>query len=141
MKKISLELEKFHGICLDYYKYIIENSQFEDGLHHANIEALICLKAKAFLEIKERIEKGGKEDAKQLRKHKTDVFRLTVMLTPESEFDLPATIPAHVNKFAELITTDLPDKTIFKEMGLNNIDPKIVFKQFKKSFKVSEDEK
>jgi len=116
VKKISLELEKFHGICLDYYKYIIENSQFEDGLHHANIEALICLKAKAFLEIKERIKKGGKEDAKQLRKHKTDVFRLTVMLTPESEFDLPATIPAHVNKFAELITTDLPDKTIFKEM-------------------------
>ena len=36
---------------------MIEHSQVEDGLHHANIEALICLKAKAFLEIKERIEK------------------------------------------------------------------------------------
>ena len=28
-----------------------------------------CLKAKAFLEIKERIEKGSKEDAKQLKKN------------------------------------------------------------------------
>lgn len=121
----------------DYYNYIIEHSQVEDGLHHANIEALICLKAKAFLEIKERIENGSKEDAKQLRKHKTDVFRLTVMLTPESEFDLPKTIQEHVNQFAELTTGELPDKAIFKEMGLSNIDPNKVFEQFKKSFRVS----
>lgn len=121
----------------DYYNYIIEHSQVEDGLHHANIEALICLKAKAFLEIKERIENGSKEDAKQLRKHKTDVFRLTVMLTPESRFDLPKTIQEHVNQFAELTTGELPDKAIFKEMGLSNIDPNKVFEQFKKSFRVS----
>ena len=116
---------------------MIEYSQVEDGLHHANIEALICLKAKAFLEIKERIENGSKEDAKQLRKHKADVFRLTVMLTPESEFDLPKTIQEHVNQFAELTAGDLPDKAIFKEMGLSNIDPNNAFEQFKKSFRVS----
>jgi hypothetical protein len=116
---------------------MIEHSQVEDGLHHANIEALICLKAKAFLEIKERIENGSNEDSKQLRKHKADVFRLTVMLTPESEFDLPKTIQAHVNQFAELTAGDLPDKAIFKEMRLSNIDPNNVFEQFKKSFRVS----
>lgn len=109
-------------------------------MHHANIEALICLKAKAFLEIKERIENGSNEDARQLRKHKTDVFRLTVMLTPESEFDLPKDIQAHVNQFAELTAGELPDKAIFKELGLSNIDPKNVFEQFKKSFKVSVNE-
>ena len=114
--------------------------QMEDGLHHANIEALICLKAKAFLEIKERIEKGSQEDTKQLKKHKTDVFRLTVMLTPESEFDIPGTIQVHVNQFAVLAAKELPDKGIFKEMGLRNIDPGIVFEQFKKSFKVNVDD-
>jgi hypothetical protein len=121
----------------DYYYYILEHSQIEDGLHHANIEALICLKAKAFLDIKLRIENGSKEDAKQLKKHKADVFRLTVMLTPESIFELPETIQAHINQFAELTSGDLPDKAIFKEMGLNNIDPNAVFEQFKKSFRVS----
>jgi len=121
----------------DYYRYIIEHSTIEDGLHLANIDALICLKAKAFLEIKDRIEKGIKEDAKHLRKHKADVFRLTVMLTPESEFELPETIHLHINQFAELTSGDLPDKDIFKEMGLGNIDPKNVFEQFKKSFKVT----
>lgn len=122
----------------DYYHYIIEHSQIEDGLHHVNIEALICLKAKAFLEINERIEKGSKEDAKQLRKHKADVFRLTVMFTPESIFELPETIQDHVNQFAALASRELPDKAIFKEMGIANVDPNNVFEQFKKSFRVNE---
>ncbi len=136
------DLSSLSAILLnnDYYNYMIEHSQVEDGLHHANIEALICLKAKAFLEIKERIESGSKEDAKHLRKHKADVFRLTVMLTRESEFDLPITLQEHVNQFAELTAGDLPDKAIFKEMGLSNIDPTNVFEQFKKSFRVSANE-
>lgn len=132
------DLSSLSAILLndDYYNYMIEHSQLEDGLHHASIEALICLKAKAFLEIKERIENGSKENAKQLRKHKADVFRLTVMLTPESLFELPETIQAHVNKFAELTAVELPDKAIFKEMGLSNIYPNDVFEQFKKSFRI-----
>ena len=136
---IDDDLSSLSAILLndDYYKYIIEHSQVEDGLHHANIEALICLKAKAFLEIKERIENGSKEDAKQLKKHKADVFRLTVMLTTESEFDLPETLQHHINKFAELTAIELPDKAIFREMGLGNVEPNNVFEQFKKSFKVN----
>jgi hypothetical protein len=134
------DLSSLSAILLndDYYQYMIEHSQVEDGLHHANIEALICLKAKAFLEIKERIEKGSNEDAKHLRKHKADVFRLTVMLTPKSEFVLPEIIQAHVNQFAALLSGELPDKAIFKEMGIPNVDPNNVFEQFKKSFRVNE---
>ncbi|HOA81235.1 MAG TPA: hypothetical protein PKK61_09275 [Defluviitaleaceae bacterium] len=134
------DLSSLSAILLndDYYNYMIGHSRVEDGLHHANIEALICLKAKAFLEIKERIENGSKEDKKQMKKHKADVFRLTVMLTPESEFDLPETIQTNINQFTKLIEEDLPDGAIFKEMGLNNIDPNKVFDQFKKSFKVME---
>lgn len=133
------DLSSLSAILLndDYYNYMIEHSQVDDGLHHANIEVLICLKAKAFLEIKERIEKGSKEDTKQLRKHKADVFRLTVMLTPESIFELPEIIQDHVNQFAALASPELPDKAIFKEMGIANVDPNNVFEQFKKSFRVN----
>lgn len=136
------DLSSLSAILLndDYYNFMIEHSQLDDGLHRANIEALICLKAKAFLEIKERIENGSKEDAKHMRKHKADVFRLTVMLSSESEFDLPKTIQDHLNQFATLTEGDLPDKAIFKEMGLSNIDPNNVFEQFKKSFGVSANE-
>ena len=75
-----------------------------------------------------------------MKKHKADVFRLTVMLTPESEFNLPKTIQEDVNQFAELTAGDLPNKAIFKEMGLSNIDSNNVFEQFKKSFKVNKKE-
>ena len=68
------------------------------------------------------------------------MFRLTVMLTPESEFVLPKTIQAHINQFTELTVADFPDNAIFKEMGLGNIDPNRIFEQIKKSFNVSANE-
>lgn len=125
---VDNDLSSLSAILLneDYYNYMTKNSQGEDGLHYASIEALICLKAKAFLEIKERIENGSKEDVKQLRKHKADVFRLTVMFTSESLFELPDTIQVHLNQFAKLTAIELPDKAIFKEMGLSNIVPRCI---------------
>lgn len=135
------DLSSLSAILLndDYYRFLISHSQVEEGLHYANVEALICLKAKAFLEIRERMEQGSKEDSRQLKKHKSDIFRLSLMLTPDSAFELPEIIQAHINQFAELIATDLPDKAIFKEMGIGgNIDPEKVFAVFKKSFNVKE---
>jgi hypothetical protein len=120
----------------EYYNYIIEHSQIEDGLHRAKIEALICLKIIAFLEIKERIDNGSKEDSKQLKKHKADIFRLAIMLSPDSEFILPTIIQNNVNHFIENIRGEIPDEAIFKEMGLGSIDVNHVYEQLKKSFKV-----
>ena len=136
---VNDDLSSLSAILLndDYYNYVIGQSENKNGLHHAKIEALICLKAKAYLEIIDRIESGSKEDAKKFKKQKADVFRLSVMLTPESVFDLPITIQEDINQFAAIIANDLPDKAIFKEMGVGNIDPNTVFNQFMKSFQVN----
>jgi hypothetical protein len=120
----------------DYYNYILEHSQFEDGLHLANIEALICLKIVAFLEIKARISNGGSDNLKTLKKHKADIFRLALMLSPEMVFTLPITIQNDVNQFIADLGTDIPDRGIFKEMGAGNIDVTRVYEQLKKSFGV-----
>lgn len=130
------DLSSLSAILLsdDYYKYMIDQSTLEDGIHRANTEALICLKAKAYLEISERIANGSNEDAKQMRKHKTDVFRLAVTLTEDDIFDLPESVRDHLQKFANTIANDLPDKAIFKEMGLGNIDVEKVFHQLIKNF-------
>ena len=116
---------------------MIDQSTLENGIHHANTEALICLKAKAFLEISERIAKGSTEDTKQLRKHKTDVFRLAVTLTEADIFELPERILEHLQTFTDTIVKDLPDKAIFKEMGLGNIDVEKVFHQLIKNFNLT----
>ena len=122
----------------DYYHFMLEHSVLGNGLHLANIEALICLKAKAYLEITERIANGSKEDAKQLRKHKGDVFRLAVMLTENDVFKLPESVKAHLQAFVDVISEELPDKAIFKEIGLNSISVENVLNQIIKSFELND---
>lgn len=130
------DLSSLSAILLndDYYNYIIEHSVFEDGVRMANIEALICLKAKAYLEITERLAHSGKEDRKHLSKHKSDVFRLALMLTIEDNFPLPESIYYQMQAFLAAITENLPDKAIFKEMGAVNVNAKTLFDQLNKSF-------
>ncbi len=122
----------------DYYKYVIDNSILENGIHRAKTEALICLKAKAYLEITARIAEGSTEDSKQLRKHKNDVFRLAAMLTSNDTFELPENIRTDFKEFTKSISNELPSNAIFKEAGLGNLKPEKVFKQILKSFQLSE---
>ncbi len=133
------DLSSLSAILLNdvYYHYMLEHSVLENGLHRSNTEALICLKAKAYLEIAERIANGSKEDVKQLRKHKGDVFRLAVMLAANDVFDLPESIKIHLQTFADMIASDLPDKAIFKEMGLGNVAVENVLNQILKSFQLN----
>ena len=120
----------------DYYNYTLDHSTIEDDLKIANTEALICLKAKAFLDMTVRKAKGKQVDEKHIRKHKGDVFRLAILLTGEDEFELPKNIHNDLLAFAEVVVNDLPDKAIFKEIGLGNIDVKLVFDQLIKNFKL-----
>ncbi len=128
------DLSSLSAILLndEYYNYILKESVSENGLHRAKTEALICLKAKAFLEISERIKNGSKEDDKHLRKHKNDVFRLAALLRPDDIFELPNSIKSDLSLFAESIKDDLPEKELFREMG--NLEPEKVFHRILNSF-------
>jgi hypothetical protein len=118
-----------------YYPFVLAHSEVQNGLRLANIEALICLKIKAFLEITDRIiARGSSEDSKHARKHKSDVFRLLTMLTPESYFELPPLIQSHAKEFATVIANDLPTGDMFREMGLPGASAGSLFAQLKQSF-------
>jgi hypothetical protein len=134
------DLSSLSAILLsdEYYNYMRVNSAIESDVHLANLDALICLKAKAFLEITERIAAGGREDAKHIKKHKNDVFKLAAMLPVASEFELPDSIKKQMNEFIAMISDQLPDKVIYKDMGIGNVESKIVVDQIIKSFKLDE---
>lgn len=126
---VDTEISSLSAILMDddYYNFTIQNSQLDNGIHLANTEALIGLKAKAFLDYKTRKENGEKIDEKQLRKHKMDIFRLLLLLTPEDNFTIAEIIKSDIANFAEVVKDDLPDKQIFKEMGAGNVDVKALF--------------
>jgi hypothetical protein len=126
---VDTEISSLSAILMDddYYNFTIQHSQLDNGIHLANTEALIGLKAKAFLDYKTRKENGEKIDEKQLRKHKMDIFRLLLLLTPEDNFTIAESIKSDIASFVEAVKDDLPDKQIFKEMGAGNVDVKELF--------------
>lgn len=118
----------------DYYNYTHLHCTQIDGLKRANIEALVCLKAKAYLDMVDRKKRGEKVDEKHIKKHRTDVFRLSVLLAGDAVFQLPQSIQADMQAFSNSVKEQLPDKAIFKEMGLGNIKSEVLFQQLKRSF-------
>lgn len=121
----------------DYYSFTIGHSHVEDGVHIANVESLICLKCKAFLEMSERKAQGGQVDGRHIQKHKKDVLRLAAMLAPSDRFeDVPQTLKEDVSQFCDKIKWELPGHDFFKSAGLRNIDGKQIIGQLKSSFQV-----
>ncbi len=134
---IDEDLSSLSAILMDgdYYHFTIENSDEENGLHLARIETLICLKAKAFLDLRSRKNNGEQIDERNIRKHKNDIIRLAVMLTGESSVKLPQSIEADIKEFIELIKSDPPDyKSIGKNIGLSDIDGDKIIEQLINTF-------
>ncbi|MBR8766472.1 hypothetical protein IX336_001863 [Porphyromonas levii] len=120
---ISDDLSSLSAILMDddYYGYTIENSEQIEGVQVANKESLICLKAKAFLDLSERRAKGYTVDKKNVDKHKKDVFRLVAMLAPSERFTLPNTLKEDLTTFCEIVRNELPNQDFFKSIKLHNV--------------------
>lgn len=83
----------------DYHALIREQQYFNDGLAFANAMALIPLKAKAWLDLSTRKQAGEAIDAKDISKHRADVFRLAATLPGNSTVVLPTAIRADLSAF------------------------------------------
>jgi hypothetical protein len=121
----------------DYYHFTLEHSQVESEIRLANIESLIILKAKAFMDLSERKTNGETVDEKNIRKHKNDIFRLSIMLTEADKFVLSADIQNNMREFCENISQSLPDKAFFKSMGLP-AKPNDVFNLLCNAFQITQ---
>ena len=124
----------------EYYKFTLKNSQLTEEVHIANTEALICLKAKAYIDLASRKEQGEDISSKEIRKHKNDVFRMATLLAAEEVHELPDTIKNDLQDFIERTKNEVPGNAIFKEMGLAGIDPGKLFEQLSLSFNLKKPE-
>ncbi|MFM7856251.1 MAG: hypothetical protein ACKO96_31100 [Flammeovirgaceae bacterium] len=129
-------LSSLSAILLDevYYQYVREHTDEKDDVHFANTEALIVLKAFAFLSNTARKEEGQNVNSKDIEKHRNDVFRMTFMLKGDDSFDLPESIKKDMQRFVDSIKKDLPHPDIFKKNGFGTQDMQAVFNQLVKSF-------
>lgn len=113
----------------EYYNFTMEHSHTLEAIRLANTESLVCLKAKAYLDLTQRKANSEAIDEKNIRKHRSDIFRLAATLGEDVLFELPVGIQTDLNLFGKMISQSIPDKAFFKSVGLLNINPEEVFQR------------
>jgi hypothetical protein len=123
----------------DYYHFTLEHCTTEDGLNRADELALVCLKAKAFLDLSRRKKEGQHIDSKTVKKHRSDVFRLAATLTGKDRLELPESIQKDMEAFVKNMEADPPQtKDLLKAMGIATVSTGQLIGQLKISFNFDE---
>lgn len=136
---ITEDASSLSAILMDdeYYSFVIKHSEVVGELHRATLSTLICLKAKAFLELKNSKEEGERIDEKDIRKHKNDVVRLASLLAEKDLVKLPDSIARDMRRFMLMLENDPPNfRAIAKTMGLPGLDSKAILNQLHQTFYV-----
>ena len=91
----------FSAIIMDdaYYDFAVSHSEIVDDIRILKPEALIVLKAVAFLENQRLKEKGEFVDQKDIEKHKKDVYRLAYLFDGSERFEVNDTIKERLRTF------------------------------------------
>jgi hypothetical protein len=106
----------------DYYNLIMASRKVENGLSYIPPVSLILLKACAYLDLKQRADRGEHVDSKDIKKHKNDTIRLSFLLSDSDGMELGRAVRADLNAFISELQKEPPDmKAISKEMGIQNV--------------------
>lgn len=114
---ISDEVSSLSAILLDseYYGWIQAGKQVLEGLTVLRPEYLIPLKARAWIDLRQRAAAGEKIDRKDIRKHKNDAFRLVAIIDPALSLELPG---AMMHDMRQFVTAVASEPTDLKSIGL-----------------------
>lgn len=130
---VNDEISSLSAILLDdaYYSLILERQALsKSGLQLVSPEALILLKAKAYLNLlaDKNAEKFVKGD--DLKKHRNDVFRLTYLLRQDQTMALTGQLRNDFSEFVNLFSPDNADwgpiQTALRQSGLPQIDTEAI---------------
>jgi len=102
----------------DYYNFTHKGKQVINGLSVVNASHLIPLKARAWLDLRDRKQSGDLIDERDIRKHKNDILRLYQLLTPVSRVEAPLTIKQDMVKFLDHLSHEPVE---LKKIGLKQI--------------------
>jgi hypothetical protein len=102
-----------------YYGFLKTGRKVIQGLPIVGTEHLMALKAKAWLDLSARRDKGERVDSNDILKHKRDVFRLFQIADPEFSAEIPDIIGQDIDRFLESMQSEGVD---LKGLGINGMD-------------------
>ena len=95
----------------DYYQFLRSGTIVIDGVTVLGAAYLIPFKAKAWLDLTARKTNGEDVDSKNIRKHKNDIFRLSALLTPDTQIMVNQTVWNDLQVFLTAMQTEPVDTT------------------------------
>lgn len=104
----------------DYYKVLLDGRVVTKGLSVLRPEYLILFKAKAYLDLKQRKDRGESIDTDDIKKHKKDVLRIVSELMLVAVERLPLSVKNDIKIFIQSLEADPFDKNSLKYYGLKN---------------------
>lgn len=118
---IDDQISSLSAILLNetYYEFLREGSEIVDGISILKAEHIIPFKAKAWIDLNKRKELGESIDSRDIKKHKNDIFRLSMLLTPEQNIKTAAEIKDDLSFFIQNIRNE---DINLKQLGIKGID-------------------
>lgn len=119
---IDDEVASLSAILLneDYYNVLLAGREVVQELSVLRPEYLILFKAKAYLDLSDRKEKGENVDSRDIRKHKNDILRIAVEFVLESVTTLPTTVIKDMEQFIIRLEAEPFDAGVLKNYGVGN---------------------
>ena len=102
---VEESISSLSAILLDdnYYDFLKTGVRIAEDIPILDATHLIPFKAKAWLDLTKRKNNGEKIDSKNIKKHKNDIMRLSVLLQPNTTIVLPTTIQNDMHEFFRAI--------------------------------------
>ncbi len=84
----------------DFYDFTVSHSILTDGIRHADAAAIIALKTKAYLNLREMKAANMHVNTRDIKKHRSDVLKNLVVM-PQNEIRAPRSVVDSVHAFVE----------------------------------------
>ena len=139
---LSEDLSSLSAIMMDddNYELTVANSTEQDGVRIATPTTLICLKARAYLNLLKDRANGKHVNSKDIKKHKTDVLKLIATASIPEPVAVPQSVYDSVMEYAASIEKELPSQSLQDALERDADAIQAFVDTLKESFVASEEE-
>lgn len=130
---IDDSVSSLSAILLDdaYYNLLRDGITTLNGVSVLDAGYIIPFKAKAWLDLTARKQRGESVDSKTIRKHKNDVFRLSVLLKADTKILLNLVVYQDMMEFIQKMEMEPVDT---KQLGIINRDKQDVLNMLRETY-------
>lgn len=114
-----------------YYDLLVQGKTIVDGYSVLSIEYILLFKIKAWLDLLERKENWEHIDSRDINKHKNDIFRLVINISPSSKVSVSDEIQNDITTFLKRIIEERID---LKNLGIRAVSLEDILNRIKKIY-------